>query len=130
MQLTTQRLKQIIKEELEAIVSEMSDETETELTAEEEKVASLEQQLAEAKKKVEMEKKGGKKAAMSGSKAPVGKRGKTVAPAAAPMKAKNVGNLYGKGATKMSTKKWNKLNLSWYFWIWGGVFTYITSIYI
>jgi predicted RNase H-like nuclease (RuvC/YqgF family) len=107
MQLTTQRLKQIIKEELEAIVSEMSDETETEteLTAEEEKVASLEQQLAEAKKKVEMEKKGGKKAAMSDSKAPVGKRGKTVAPAAAPMKAKNVGNLYGKGATKMSTKK-------------------------
>ena len=106
MQLTTQRLKQIIKEELEAIVSEMSDETETEteLTAEEEKVASLEQQLAEAKKKVEMEKKGGKKAAMS-SKAPVGKRGKTVAPAATPMKAKNVGNLYGKGATKMSTKK-------------------------
>jgi hypothetical protein len=111
MQLTTQRLKQIIKEELEAIVSEMSDETETELTAEEEKVASLEQQLAEAKKKVEMEKKGGKEtamkgkqAAMKGKSAPVGKRG-TVAPAAAPMKAKNVGNLYGKGATKMSTKK-------------------------
>jgi len=53
MQLTTQRLKQIIKEELEAIVSEMSDETETEteLTAEEQKVVSLEQQLAEAKKK-------------------------------------------------------------------------------
>lgn len=112
MQLTTQRLKQIIKEELEAIVSEMSDETETEteLTAEEEKVASLEQQLAEAKKKVEMEKKGGKEtamkgkqAAMKGKSAPVGKRG--TAPAATPMKAKNVGNLYGKGATKMPTKK-------------------------
>jgi predicted RNase H-like nuclease (RuvC/YqgF family) len=105
MQLTTQRLKQIIKEELEAIVSEMSDETETEteLTAEEQEVASLEQQLAEAKKKVEMEKKGGKQAAMKGKSAPVGKRG--TAPAATPMKAKNVGNLYGKGATKMSTKK-------------------------
>jgi hypothetical protein len=104
MQLTTQRLKQIIKEELEAIVSEMSDETETELTAEEQEVASLEQQLAEAKdkaKKAEM----GKKAAMKGKEKPVGKRGKTVAPAAAPMKAKNVGNLYGKGATKMPTKK-------------------------
>jgi hypothetical protein len=24
------------------------------------------------------------------------------------MKAKNVGNLYGKGATKMPTKKWDK----------------------
>lgn len=102
MQLTTQRLKQIIKEELEAIVSEMGDETETELTPEEEKVASLEQQLAEAKKKVEMK---GKEAAMKGKEKPVGKRGKTVAPAATPMKAKNVGNLYGKGATKMSTKK-------------------------
>jgi predicted RNase H-like nuclease (RuvC/YqgF family) len=100
MQLTTQRLKQIIKEELEAIVSEMSDETETEteLTAEEQEVASLEQQLAEAKDKA-------KKAAMKGKEKPVGKRGKTVAPAAAPMKAKNVGNLYGKGATKMPTKK-------------------------
>ena len=98
MQLTTQRLKQIIKEELEAIVDEMTDETETELTAEEEKVASLEQQLAEAKDKA-------KKAAMKGKEKPVGKRGKTVAPAATPMKAKNVGNLYGKGATKMSTKK-------------------------
>lgn len=55
MQLTTARLKQIIKEELEAIVSEMDNETvtetETELTAEEQEVASLEQQLAEAKKK-------------------------------------------------------------------------------
>ena len=49
MQLTTQRLKQIIKEELEAIVSEMNDETE--LSAEEKEVAALEQQLAEAKKK-------------------------------------------------------------------------------
>lgn len=97
MQLTTQRLKQIIKEELEAIVSEMSDE-ETELSAEEQEVASLEQQLAEAKDKA-------KKAAMKGKEKPQGKRGKTVAPAATPMKAKNVGNLYGKGATKMSTKK-------------------------
>ena len=97
MQLTTQRLKQIIKEELEAIVDEMTDETETELTPEEQKVASLEQQLAEAKDKA-------KKAAMKGKEKPVGKRA-TGAPAATPMKAKNVGNLYGKGATKMSTKK-------------------------
>lgn len=103
MQLTTQRLKQIIKEELEAIVSEMSDETETEteLSTEEQEVASLEQQLAEAKKKVEMK---GKKAAMKDKEKPVGKRATGTA-AAAPMKAKNVGNLYGKGATKMSTKK-------------------------
>ena len=106
MQLTTQRLKQIIKEELEAIVAEMGDEaeTETELSAEEQEVASLEQQLAEAKekaKKAEM----GKKAAMKGKEKPQGSRGKSVAPAATPMKAKNVGNLYGKGATKMSTKK-------------------------
>ena len=71
MQLTTQRLKQIIKEELEAIVSEMGDETETELSTEEQEVASLEQQLAEAKKKVEM----GKKAAMKGKdKMVAGKR--------------------------------------------------------
>ena len=97
MQLTTQRLKQIIKEELEAIVSEMGDE-EIELSAEEQEVASLEQQLAEAKDKA-------KKAAMKGKEKPQGKRGKTVAPTATPMKAKNVGNLYGKGATKMSTKK-------------------------
>jgi hypothetical protein len=63
MQLTTQRLKQIIKEELEAIVSEMGDETETEteLSTEEQEVASLEQQLAEAKDKA-------KKAAMKGTK--------------------------------------------------------------
>lgn len=64
MQLTTARLKQIIKEELEAIVNEMDDTTDTEtteLTADEQEVASLEQQLAEAKKKVEMAK--GKKAA-------------------------------------------------------------------
>ncbi len=50
MQLTTARLKQIIKEELEAIVSEMEPEEEV-LSPEEERVASLEQQLAEAKKK-------------------------------------------------------------------------------
>lgn len=104
MQLTTQRLKQIIKEELEAIVSEMSDE-ETELSAEEQEVASLEQQLAEAKDKAKKAAMKGKEAAMKGKEKPQGKRGKTVAPAATPMKAKNVGNLYGKGATKMSTKK-------------------------
>jgi hypothetical protein len=46
------------------------------------------------------------------------------------MKAKNVGNLYGKGPIKMPTKKWDKLNLNWGFWIWGDVFIYITSIYI
>lgn len=71
MQLTTARLKQIIKEELEAIVNEMDDTTDTEtteLTADEQEVASLEQQLAEAKKKVEMAK--GKKAAMKGDKMP------------------------------------------------------------
>ena len=107
MQLTTQRLKQIIKEELEAIVSEMGDETETEteLTPEEQEVASLEQQLAEAKDKAKKAAMKGKEAAMKGKEKPQGKRGKTVAPAATPMKAKNVGNLYGKGATKMSTKK-------------------------
>lgn len=104
MQLTTQRLKQIIKEELEAIVSEMSDE-ETELSAEEQEVASLEQQLAEAKDKAKKAAMKGKEAAMKGKEKPQGKRGKTVAPTATPMKAKNVGNLYGKGATKMSTKK-------------------------
>lgn len=48
MQLTTARLKQIIKEELEAIVNEMGDEEVSEVDAE---IAELEQQLAEAKKK-------------------------------------------------------------------------------
>ena len=73
MQLTTQRLKQIIKEELEAIVSEMGDETETEteLSTEEQEVASLEQQLAEAKDKA-------KKAAMKGKGTPQGTRNMNV----------------------------------------------------
>ena len=63
MQLTTARLKQIIKEELEAIVSEVGEETEseTELTPEEQKVAALEQQLAEAKKAAAKSKTGGMK---------------------------------------------------------------------
>ena len=76
MQLTTARLKQIIKEELEAIVSEMGteDEVETELSPEEQEVASLEQQLAEAKKKAEM----GKKAAMKGKEKPQGTRNMNV----------------------------------------------------
>ena len=73
MQLTTQRLKQIIKEELEAIVAEMGDETatETELSPEEQEVASLEQQLAEAKDKA-------KKAAMKGKEKPQGTRNMNV----------------------------------------------------
>lgn len=54
MQLTTARLKQIIKEELEAITKEMT-ETETDTVSEvnevDAEIASLEQQLAEAKKK-------------------------------------------------------------------------------
>ena len=71
MTLTQERLKQIIKEELEAIVAEMGDEAlETELSPEEQEVAALEQQLAEAKKKAEM----GKKAAMKGKDKAVGKR--------------------------------------------------------
>lgn len=75
MQLTTQRLKQIIKEELEAIVAEMgTEEVETELSPEEQEVASLEQQLAEAKKKAEM----GKKAAMKGKEKPQGTRNMNV----------------------------------------------------
>jgi predicted nucleic acid-binding Zn-ribbon protein len=49
MQLTTARLKQIIKEELEAITNEMT-ETETEVDPVDAEIASLEQQLAEAKK--------------------------------------------------------------------------------
>jgi hypothetical protein len=52
MQLTTARLKQIIKEELEAITNEMTEtETETEVETVDAEIASLEQQLAEAKKK-------------------------------------------------------------------------------
>ena len=76
MQLTTQRLKQIIKEELEAIVAEMGteEEVETELSPEEQEVVSLEQQLAEAKKKAEM----GKKAAMKGKEKPQGTRNMNV----------------------------------------------------
>jgi chromosome segregation ATPase len=49
MQLTTSRLKQIIKEELEAITNEMT-ETEEEVDPVDAEIASLEQQLAEAKK--------------------------------------------------------------------------------
>ncbi len=48
MQLTTARLKQIIKEELEAITNEMAEETEVDPVDSE--IESLEQQLAEAKK--------------------------------------------------------------------------------
>ena len=73
MQLTTARLKQIIKEELEQLVSqEMADEAEETVDEVDAEIASLEQQLAEAKKKVEMAK--GKKAAMKGDKMPA-KRG-------------------------------------------------------
>jgi len=49
MQLTTSRLKQIIKEELEAITNEMT-ETEEEVDPVDAEIAALEQQLAEAKK--------------------------------------------------------------------------------
>jgi hypothetical protein len=90
MQLTTQRLKQIIKEELEAIVAEMGDEVETELSPEEQEVASLEQQLAEAKKKAEM----GKKAAMKGKEKPQGTRNMNVGkrpPAASAGSKKSLG---------------------------------------
>jgi septal ring factor EnvC (AmiA/AmiB activator) len=81
MQLTTSRLKQIIKEELEAITSEMV-ETEEEVSEIDAEIASLEQQLAEAKKSK------GKMAAMKGkgekmaATRHVGKR----PPAAKPMK--------------------------------------------
>lgn len=52
MQLTTAILKQIIKEELEAITNEMTEtETETEVETVDAEIASLEQQLAEAKRK-------------------------------------------------------------------------------
>lgn len=51
MQLTTARLKQIIKEELEAITNEMTEtETEEEVDQVDAEIAELEQQLAEAKK--------------------------------------------------------------------------------
>ena len=109
MQLTTQRLKQIIKEELEAIVSEMGDETETEteLSTEEQEVASLEQQLAEAKKKVEM----GKKAAMKGKEKPQGTRnmnvGKRPAQASKMKKAPE-----GHKMSPLKKGKWDKLNHS------------------
>ena len=70
MQLTTARLKQIIKEELEAIVAEMGEETTetttTELTPEEQEVAALEQQLAEAKKKAAAKSKTGGMKVMKG----------------------------------------------------------------
>ena len=93
MQLTTARLKQIIKEEFEAIVAEMgTEEVETELSPEEQEVASLEQQLAEAKKKAAAKSKtGGMKvmkgdanahsSAKSGMKAMSGKRHDTKAKA-------------------------------------------------
>ncbi len=68
MQLTTARLKQIIKEELEAITNEMAEEVaETEVDPVDAEIASLEQQLAEAKKAKESK---GKMAAMKGGKMP------------------------------------------------------------
>ena len=73
MQLTTERLKQIIKEELAEITNQLvADEEQEEVSEVDAEIASLEQQLAEAKKKVEMAK--GKKAAMKGDKMPA-KRG-------------------------------------------------------
>ena len=105
MQLTTQRLKQIIKEELEAIVSEMGaeEEVETELSPEEQEVVSLEQQLAEAKKKAEM----GKKAAMKDKEKMVaGKRldtGKRPPPAAKMNKAPD-----GHKFSPLKKGKWSK----------------------
>ena len=69
MQLTTERLKQIIKEELAEITNQLvADEEQEEVSEVDAEIASLEQQLAEAKKKVEMAK--GKKAAMKGDKMP------------------------------------------------------------
>ena len=71
MQLTTARLKQIIKEELEAITNEMTEtETETEVETVDAEIASLEQQLAEAKK-AKMAKM--KKGEMSGKRGMKGK---------------------------------------------------------
>ena len=106
MQLTTQRLKQIIKEELEAIVSEMSDE-ETELSAEEQEVASLEQQLAEAKdkaKKAAMKGTKGKDKMVAGKRMDTGKR----PPQAAKMKKAPEGHKM----SPLKKGKWDKLNHS------------------
>jgi hypothetical protein len=86
MQLTTARLKQIIKEELEAITNEMTDtDTVDEGSEVDAEIASLEQQLAEAKKKAAKSKTGGMKmmkgdantakSAKSAMK-PLGKKGK------------------------------------------------------
>jgi hypothetical protein len=67
MQLTTARLKQIIKEELEAITNEMTEtETETEVDEVDAEIASLEQQLAEAKKKAAAKSKTGGMKVMKG----------------------------------------------------------------
>jgi SMC interacting uncharacterized protein involved in chromosome segregation len=70
MQLTTARLKQIIKEELEAIVNEMGDDTvtdtETETDSVDAEIAALEQQLAEAKKKAAAKSKTGGMKVMKG----------------------------------------------------------------
>lgn len=72
MQLTTARLKQIIKEELEQLVSqEMADEAEETVDEVDAEIASLEQQLAEAKKAKAAK---GRMAAMKGDKMPA-KRG-------------------------------------------------------
>ena len=95
MQLTTARLKQIIKEELEAIVNEMGDDTvtdtETETDSVDAEIAALEQQLAEAKK-AKM-----KKGAMSGKRAAGG------------MKMKGAtANVYDKNFGKKGVKKSSK----------------------
>lgn len=79
--LTQERLKQIIKEELEALMSEIE-----EVTPEDAKIASLEQQLAEAKKaKMDKMKKGkmsGNRGGTFGTKKSVANTGsmKTVKP--------------------------------------------------
>ncbi len=74
MQLTTARLKQIIKEELEAITNELSEtDTETEADSVDAEIAELEQQLAEAKMKAAKMKKD-EKGKMAAKRMDTGKR--------------------------------------------------------
>ena len=90
MQLTTARLKEIIKEEIEAIKNEMA-ETEEEVSEVDAEIASLEQQLAEAKKAKENKESKGKIAAMKGKgeKMPATRHVGTRPPAAKKMKGED-----------------------------------------
>ena len=75
--LTQERLKQIIKEELEALMSEIE-----EVTPEDAKIASLERQLAEAKKDKVKKMSGKRNSGTFGTKKSVANTGsmKTVKP--------------------------------------------------